>query len=76
MVAASLQGLTVHEYSPSKVKQSVVGHGRAKKEQVQKMVAALLKIPTPDSLDTSDALAVAICYLLTAPTMAILNQTK
>ncbi len=51
-------------YSPAEVKKAVVGNGQATKEQVQSMVARLLRmdeLPTP--LDASDALAVAVCHL-------------
>lgn len=63
MLAAVQSGIPVYEYTPLQVKQAVVGHGRAAKEQVQFMVRALLSLkvkPTPD--DTADALAVAICH--------------
>ena len=51
------------EYSPLEVKMSVVGYGRAEKQQVQKMVTALLRLPEPiASEDTCDALAIAICH--------------
>jgi len=51
------------EYSPLEVKMSVVGYGRAEKQQVQKMVTALLRLPRPiESEDTCDALAIAICH--------------
>jgi len=51
------------EYSPLEVKMSVVGYGRAEKQQVQKMVASLLKLAAPlASEDASDALAIAICH--------------
>lgn len=63
MLSAAKAGIKVAEYTPLQVKQSVVGYGRAKKEQVQQMVRILLnldKIPKPD--DAADALAVAICH--------------
>lgn len=63
VVAAKRRGMSVFEYSPSKAKSSVVGNGRASKEQVQGMVKMLLKltvIPTPE--DAADALALAICH--------------
>lgn len=63
MLTARIKGLSIHEYPPSKVKQAVVGYGKANKEQVQKMIALLLGIPTPTTLDASDALAIAICHL-------------
>ncbi len=56
-------GLEVGEYSPMEVKASVVGYGRAEKQQVQLMVQSLLKLPERvQSEDASDALAVAICH--------------
>jgi crossover junction endodeoxyribonuclease RuvC len=55
--------LTVGEYSPMEVKTSVVGYGRAEKEQVQLMVQTILRLPEViRSQDASDALAVAICH--------------
>jgi crossover junction endodeoxyribonuclease RuvC len=51
------------EYSPLTVKQSVVGHGRAEKEQVQFMVRMMLGDEVPAGQpDACDALAVAICH--------------
>jgi crossover junction endodeoxyribonuclease RuvC len=55
--------LPVGEYSPMEVKTSVVGYGRAEKEQVQLMVQTILRLPAViKSQDASDALAVAICH--------------
>jgi crossover junction endodeoxyribonuclease RuvC len=62
IVAAVHAGLPVHEYTALQVKQAVVGHGRAAKEQVQQMVKALLNLPEIAQADASDALAVAICH--------------
>ena len=56
--------VSVHEYTPLQVKQSVVGYGRAEKAQVQELVRLLLgleAVPQPD--DAADALAIAICHL-------------
>lgn len=70
MLAAASAGLEVAEYSPLTIKSSVVGYGRAEKEQVQQMVARLLDLSTPPKpLDVSDALAIAICHLHTAGTL-------
>ncbi|MBM3785529.1 MAG: crossover junction endodeoxyribonuclease RuvC [Acidobacteria bacterium] len=56
-------GVDIGEYSPMEVKTSVVGYGRAEKEQVQLMVRTLLGLPAViRSKDASDALAVAICH--------------
>ena len=63
VLAAAQAGCAVVEYTPLQVKQSVVGNGRAAKQQVAVMVKALLnlgEIPRPD--DVTDALAVAICH--------------
>ncbi|MDY6931497.1 MAG: crossover junction endodeoxyribonuclease RuvC [Halobacteriota archaeon] len=67
ILAGVNQGLEVAEYTPLQVKQSVVGYGRATKNQVQQMVKTILnldEIPRPD--DAADALAVAICHLNSA----------
>jgi crossover junction endodeoxyribonuclease RuvC len=50
------------EYSPLEVKMSVVGYGRAEKQQVQLMVRSLLRLDQTQPEDASDALAVAICH--------------
>lgn len=71
MLAAANSGLPVAEYAPLAVKSSVVGYGLAAKEQVQFMVTRLLSLEVaPDSADAADALAVAICHLHTAQTLA------
>jgi crossover junction endodeoxyribonuclease RuvC len=60
--AAVLAGLPVAEYTALQVKQSVVGKGHAKKQQVQHMVKRLLALPGDPSPDAADALACAICH--------------
>jgi crossover junction endodeoxyribonuclease RuvC len=70
LAAATLQ-LPVAEYAPLKIKSSVVGYGLAKKEQVQFMVARLLELSAiPEPADAADALAIAICHIHTAQTLA------
>jgi crossover junction endodeoxyribonuclease RuvC len=54
--------LPVAEYTALQVKQAVVGHGKAAKEQVQAMVARLLALPGTPSADAADALACAIAH--------------
>ena len=64
ILAAARANITVHEFAPRKVKQSVCGNGAASKEQVQFMVMQILKLKEPPKpLDVSDAMAVGICYL-------------
>jgi crossover junction endodeoxyribonuclease RuvC len=60
--AAVLARLPVSEYTALQVKQSVVGQGHARKEQVQEMVKRLLNLPGHPSADAADALACAICH--------------
>ena len=55
-------GLPVAEYTALQVKQAVVGHGKAAKDQVQHMVMRLLQLPGAPSPDAADALACAICH--------------
>lgn len=55
-------GLPVAEYTALQVKQAVVGHGKAAKEQVQQMVVRLLQLAGSPSADAADALACAICH--------------
>ena len=72
MLAAATCGMEVAEYAPLSIKSAVVGYGLAKKEQVQFMVMRLLELDcVPDSPDAADALAIAICHLHTAQTLAL-----
>ncbi len=54
--------LPVAEYTALQIKQAVVGHGKAAKEQVGHMVMRLLQLPGEPSKDAADALACAICH--------------
>ena len=77
LLTAANAGLPLAEYAPLKIKSSVVGYGLAGKEQVQFMVARLLELaepPTPP--DAADALAVAICHLHTAQTLALQGDRR
>lgn len=60
--AAVLAELPVIEYTALQVKQAVVGHGKAAKEQVADMVRRLLSLPGAPSPDAADALACAIAH--------------
>jgi crossover junction endodeoxyribonuclease RuvC len=62
--AAASSGLSVTDYTPTEIKQSVVGVGNAPKQQVQAMVARLLRLAAPPRpADAADACALAICHL-------------
>lgn len=60
--AAVTEGLVVHEYAALRIKQAVVGFGRADKRQVQLMVQRLLSLQHVPASDAADALACAICH--------------
>lgn len=63
MVAGHHAELNIAEYAARKVKSAVTGNGAADKQQVQFMVKRLLKLKEdPETMDASDALAIAICH--------------
>ena len=66
ITACSINEMSVYEYAPTRVKQSVTGSGRSKKNQVASMVNILLPGCEIKSEDESDALAVAICHTIFA----------
>ncbi|MDX2020611.1 MAG: crossover junction endodeoxyribonuclease RuvC [Deltaproteobacteria bacterium] len=59
---ASQAGLPIAGYAPAKVKNTVVGHGRATKEQIAYVVRALLSLRRAPEPDAADALAIAVCH--------------
>ena len=63
LIAAVSCNVKIFEYTPLEIKQSVVGYGRATKEQVRSMVQMILKLNSKLGPDTSDAIATAICHL-------------
>ncbi|MGI8637218.1 MAG: crossover junction endodeoxyribonuclease RuvC [Segetibacter sp.] len=65
MLAGKKAGLTIFEYTPLQIKQTVTGYGRADKKQVQEMVRVYLDLKTaPQPDDCADALATAITHSL------------
>ena len=73
LLAAGQRGLPCAGYTPQQVKGAVCGSGRAQKDQVARMVQALLGLPEQPRPDhAADALAVAVCHANCAPlTMAL-----
>ena len=68
LLAGARASLTIHEYSPAIIKKAVVGRGAATKEQVQYMVARLLRLRTaPQPSDAADGVACALTLALSAP---------
>jgi crossover junction endodeoxyribonuclease RuvC len=63
MAAALSRNIEVTEYSPRKIKMAITGNGNSTKEQVAAMLQRLLNFTeTPDFLDATDGLAVAVCH--------------
>jgi crossover junction endodeoxyribonuclease RuvC len=71
--AAVTEGLVVHEYAALRIKQAVVGFGRADKRQVQSMVQRLLSLDRAPTSDAADALACAICHAHSASLLLALR---
>jgi len=68
MLAAGQHGIACTGYTPQQVKGAVCGSGRAQKDQVARMVQALLALPEEPRPDhAADALAVAVCHVNCAP---------
>ena len=66
IAAAAVIGKPIYEYAPLRIKQAVVGVGRASKEQVAKTVMGLMGISDALDHDQSDAAAVALCHAFTS----------
>jgi crossover junction endodeoxyribonuclease RuvC len=72
LLAAAHAGLPIAEYAPLTIKSTVTGYGLAAKNQVQFMVARLLSLAAvPEPADAADALAIAICHIHHAQTLAL-----
>ncbi len=65
IAAAAVLGKDIYEYAPLRVKQAVVGAGRASKEQMARTVMALLGHGRPLASDEADAVGVALCHAYT-----------
>jgi len=65
IAVAAMRGLPVFEYAPLRVKQAVVGAGRASKEQVAKTIESIAGVDFKARYDESDAAAVALCHAFT-----------
>ena len=76
IAAANNQGLPIHEYTALQVKKSVVGYGRAEKQQMQEMIRILLCMAKKAPQDAADALGVAICHLNHLPRHVLQSGVK
>ena len=71
LAVLGLAGLEVASYAPASVKKAVSGSGRADKDQVARMVQALIGLKSLPRADASDALAVAITHGRTVSPTAV-----
>lgn len=76
VAACAAHQLSVSDYPPTLVKKTIVGVGRAEKSQVAFMVGRLLNSKAQWAVDTSDALAVAICHLTLRRYAALVNKNS
>lgn len=76
ILAISLRGIPLMEYSPLEIKQSVIGKGRGSKDQVKQMVSVLLNLKdVPASDHETDALACALCHAYRSRLPGLLPRT-
>jgi crossover junction endodeoxyribonuclease RuvC len=76
LAVVGLRGLTVASYTAPLVKKTITGRGRAEKEQVARMVAALVGLRRPPRADAADALALAVTHARAAATAAVLRGAR
>jgi crossover junction endodeoxyribonuclease RuvC len=67
--------MEVSEYTALQMKKAVVGHGQARKEQVQEMVKRLLSLPGLPGKDAADALGLAICHAHAGASFAAISRS-
>ena len=72
LVACAKAGLAVTEYTPTAIKQSISGNGRADKHQVRAMVSRITGVET-DTDHSADAIAAAICHASAGPLQAAIG---
>jgi crossover junction endodeoxyribonuclease RuvC len=72
LVPCARAGVAVTEYTPTAIKQSVTGNGRADKQQVRGMVARITGVHA-DTDHSADAIAAAICHASSGPLQAAIG---
>ena len=69
MLSSSLNSIPIYEYSPTKIKKSIVGNGRADKNQVKYMIKQLIPLNKAQTEHEFDALATALCHFFINPNL-------
>jgi crossover junction endodeoxyribonuclease RuvC len=75
LAVIGLRGVTVASYTAPLVKKTITGRGRAEKDQVARMVAAMVGLRTPPRSDAADALALAITHARAAAVAAMIARS-
>ncbi|GAP35283.1 crossover junction endodeoxyribonuclease RuvC [Piscinibacter sakaiensis] len=75
VTALVCDALPVSEYTPLQMKKAIVGHGHARKDQVQEMVRRLLRLPGLPGKDAADALGLAICHAHAGASLEVLARS-
>lgn len=77
LLVGTRAGLAVAQHTPTEVKASITGNGRADKAQMGQMVMRILKLDGPPRpADAADAVALAVCHLWRAPALARIRQAQ
>ncbi len=76
LAVVGLRGITVASYTAPLVKKAITGRGRADKEQVARMVAALIGLRRPPRADAGDALALAITHARAVATAIVMRGAR
>jgi crossover junction endodeoxyribonuclease RuvC len=75
LLAATHRDLSIHSYAPSRVKLTLTGSGRAKKDQIQRAIQLELGLDRmPEPHDVADACALALCHLVHARTLVGISR--
>lgn len=76
LLAGASAGLAVVAYSPALVKRSVAGRGQAPKDQLARIVGAMLQLKTLPLADATDALAIAITHANSSRAQELLSRPR
>jgi crossover junction endodeoxyribonuclease RuvC len=77
LLAAASAGLEIDEFPPAEIKKAITGAGAATKEQVQFMVARLLRLKSaPQPADAADGVAAALCSCLSPERLRAIPLTN
>jgi len=77
LLAGEQSKIEIFEYPPAEIKKAIVGNGGATKQQVQFMVARILRLKTaPEPADAADGVAAALCHVMAARLPKITDEIR